>query len=154
MKGHKELIETVKMIQATGGMDTDETSICEYQDMIGHSSQEQLTDLATGNYRESFYRLYCAAYGVINTLRFYWNFSDKCNSLREVAADREAEIDKLNFLLEEEQKATKEQKASREEVQTGYADLVKDYNEAKRKTEEQAAEIIQLKAKLYDLMTK
>ena len=40
MKQYEDLVKLVKRVQATGGMDTDEASVCDYQDMIGHSSDE------------------------------------------------------------------------------------------------------------------
>lgn len=154
MKGYKELLETVKMIQATGGMDIGNDAVCEYQDMIGHSSIEQLEELAAGNCREAFYRLYDAAYGTISTLRFYWQHSEKAQALQEAAQAADRERMRIRDYAETADKELER----RAKVISDQEDKIIEAEEKATAAEQRAkaaeAESIQLKAKLYDLMNK
>lgn len=153
MKGYEELVQTLKSIQSTGGMDISPEAICEYQDMIGHSSEEQLTELANSHYKEAFYKVYGYAYGTVEAIKFHCKHGEKIQKILEEKADLEAETDKLNFLLEEQKKDTKAQKEAREKIQSEYTELAIQNMKQAEELEALRAETQALKAKLYDLMT-
>ena len=154
MKEYKDLLELVKRVQATGGMDTDEKSVCDYQDMIGHSTDDQLRELANGDYKHAFYRIYGCAYGTVGAIQFFTQHSDK---LDQILRDRdEAICDREDALVKLEKQ--KEKVAENFlKAQNAIDDLEKE-KAARLETEKelQAAqdEIIRLKARLFDLMEK
>jgi predicted RNase H-like nuclease (RuvC/YqgF family) len=153
MKGYEELVQTLKMMQASHVTDCTTEAICEYQDMIAHSSIEQLEELANGSYKESFYRLYGIAYGTIEAIRFHCKHSQNIREILETNADQSAEIDRLNFLLTEQKKDTDAQKKACEEIQSEYATLADQNMKQTAEIETLKAQMQELKAKLYDLMT-
>lgn len=154
MKEYKDLLELVKKVQATGGMDTDEKSVCDYQDMIGHSTDEQLRELANGDYKHAFYRIYGCAYGTIGAIQFFTKHSDK---LDQILRDRDEAICDRDEALEELEKI--KDKISDNLLKVHKAvDAMEEEKAARIKAEKdlQAAqdEIIRLKARLFDMMEK
>lgn len=155
MKEYKDLVELVKKVQSESGhiLATDEASICEYQDMIGHSSVEDLAELANGVYKETFYRVYGMAYGTIEAIRFHCQHGEKileiCRRNDELQADVEDLTDTLK--RKDEQIARKQETA--EKFQQGYEKALADIKAAEERAAKAEAENIALKAKLYDLMT-
>lgn len=154
MKEYKDLLELVKKVQATGGMDTDEKSVCDYQDMIGHSTDEQLRELANGDYKHAFYRIYGCAYGTIGAIQFFTQHSDKLDQILrdrdEAICDRDEAHEELEKLKDKvAENFLKAQKA---------VDAMEEEKAARIKAENdlQAAqdEIIRLKARLFDMMEK
>lgn len=154
MLGYEDLVKTLKEVQATGIMDTKTETVCNYQDMIGHSTVGQLRELATGQHKETFYRVYCQACGVIETLRFYFENSEAITAYREQIADQEAEIESLHgrldtaeeirdHFIEEHGNACREWASASAEIKKRDAEI-----EALKR------EAIELKARLYDMMTK
>lgn len=147
MKNYNDLVELLKKVQATGGLDLDQASICDYQDMIGHSSIEQLEELANGNYKESFYRIYDAAYGTMETLRFYINHGEKIQAI----------IEECEYWQEQTKEAEEKARSNFQSFEK-YLNLhskEKARNDGlKSVIKAKDQEIIELKAKLYDLMTK
>jgi hypothetical protein len=158
MKGYNELVKLVNMSAATGGLDVTNEAICEYQDMIGHSSIEQLNELANGPQRETFYRVYGVAYGTIAAIKFYCENSRKLAEIieehEEAALDAEERADKA----EEEAKRWKKQCEDTKEELFKVADekAGHEWEEAHAKAALEAArqEIVELKAKLWDLTNK
>lgn len=154
MKQYEDLVALLKRVQATGGLDCDQASICDYQDMIGHSSREQLKELANGVYIETFYKVYGLAYGTVEAIRFYTKNSENIETLLYSR-------DSLQCDLEEEKEKTEKAK---EEAKKNFDTAARMRDEwEKEKTEKEnikkdlekaQAEIIELKAKLYDLITK
>ena len=147
MKGYEELVKLLNRVQATGGLDVDEKSICEYQDMIGHSTQEQLRELANGNLKESFYRVYGHSYGTVEAIRFFTQNSNKMYDLlleRDgLKADLEIANKDIDKYMLESSKNYKAMIQERQEKEQAQDDL--------KKAQE---EIIRLKARLFDLMEK
>lgn len=154
MKGYEELVKLLNKVQATGGLDVDEKSICEYQDMIGHSTQDQLRELANGNLKESFYRVYGHSYGTVEAIRFFTKNSDK---LYDILAERDnAVIDRDEAL---EKLENQKQKIADNFLKAQNAlDAAEEEKAARLKAEEDLKkaqdEIIRLKARLFDLMEK
>lgn len=154
MKQYEDLVALLKKVQTTGGLDCDQASICDYQDMIGHSTADQLRELANGVYSGAFYRVYGISYGTLESIKFYMQNSNKVYDIlleRDNAViDRDEALEKLenqkqkiadNFLkAQNAMDAAEEEKAARLKAE-------EDLKKAQ-------AEIIELKAKLYDLITK
>lgn len=153
MKGYEDLVKTLKHIQSSHVMDCTPEAVCEYQDMIGTSTLEQVHDLANGIYKNTFYKVYDLAYGTEATIRFYLDNSDKIARIMIEKAEQEAEIEKLNFLLEEQKKDTEAQKKIKEEAQSEYAKVAQENMKQASEIESLKAEMQALKARLYDLMT-
>ena len=154
MKGYEDLVTLLKKVQATHGIDTDEKSVCEYQDMIGHSSQEQLKELANGVYKETFYRVYGFAYGTVEAIRFFTKNSDRIEAILRERNEAICDRDDMQDVLEKE-------KAAHQTATKNAKTLCDDLYDEKRNTERlqkelEAAqdEIIKLKARLFDLMEK
>lgn len=154
MKGYEDLVKLLKHMQATGGLETDEKSICEYQDMIGHSTIEQLKELANSEYRESFYRVYGYSYGTVETIRFYCKNSKKIEELYEQIDEAQADAEEAKDALKKEQEKTKNFFELADENRQAWEEETKKNRELQTRIAEQDAEITKLKAKLYDMMTR
>jgi type II secretory pathway component GspD/PulD (secretin) len=71
---YESLEELLKEVQATRGLDTNIEFITHVQDLIGHSTEDQLYELSK-QYKETFYRVYDEAEGIESTLRFFASYS-------------------------------------------------------------------------------
>ena len=151
----EDLKETIKTIQASHVMDCTQPATIRYQDMIGHSSFEQLEELAnTDVYRETFYRVYGTAYGTVEAIKFYMKHSDKVKAILEEKADLEAERDGL---IETDRNRTayiEEQNAKNIQISSELRAEQRKAQEAAERVAALEAENQALKAKLYDLITK
>ena len=145
MLGYQDLLKVVKKVQSTGGLDCDEKSICDYQDMIGHSAVEDLQELSRGEYKEAFYRVYGASYGVVEALKYYSKNS-------KYICDMIEKIDDIQYMLTKETEKAKKSHETAETFRQGYENSLNEIKDLKALNEKQAAEIITLKARLYDLM--
>ena len=153
MKGYEDLVTLLRKVQATGGMDCDQESVCEYQDMIGHSTEDQLAELSNGSYKRAFYRVYGEAYGVIEAIQFYCNHGEKITKI--IRQNDELNLD-LEDLKEDIAKKDALIFAKDQHINELISDIDKKSTDIKKVTEraEKAEqENILLKAKLYDLMT-
>lgn len=151
MLGYNDLVKTLREVHRTGIIDAHIEKVCDYQDMIGHSSFEQLKELAT-EYKESFYRLYCTACGVTETLRFYFENSDAINRLREQVADKDADLDDLRRKLAEAEKVRDHFIGEHREAVNGWTTRTAELKTANDEIEELKRQNMELKAKLYDIM--
>lgn len=152
-QAYENLEELLKEVKATHGLDTNIDFIVHVQDLIGHSCEEDLEKLCH-EYKQTFYWVYDEAEGIENTIKFYAAHSMYCNNLREELSETEADRDKFQFLWKEEKENALRYARERNEAQAeniknnaALADM-----EAKNKALEN--ELIALKAKLYDLITK
>lgn len=154
MKQYEDLVALLKKVQTTGGLDCDQASICDYQDMIGHSTQEQLKELSNGVYISTFYRVYGLAYGTTEAIKFYMQNSDKVYNLMldrdSLKCDLEEMTDKYDHAMLEVKKNFDTAARMRDEWEKEKTEK----ENVKKDLEKAQAEIIELKAKLYDLMTK
>lgn len=153
MKGYTELIELIKRTQATGGLDVDEKSICEYQDMFGHSTEEQLAELSNGVYKEIFYRIYGYAYGTVAAIRFHCQHGEKILNICRRNDELNADVEDLTDTLKKKEEQIAKKQETAEKFQQGYEKALNDIKAAEDKAAKLEAENIALKAKLYDLMT-
>lgn len=145
MKGYAELVELLKHTQATGGLDVSTEAICEYQDMIAHSHDDQLEELANGNLKESFYRVYGYAYGTVEAIRFHCRHGKKIMEMIAENDDLKADVEDWKTKAEKAQQAA-------EKFRVSWEDLSQKAARQEDEIRRQAAEIITLKAKLYDMM--
>ena len=153
MKQYEDLVKLVNNTAVTGGLDISNEAIAEYQDMIGHSSIEQLREAANGKNNETFYRIYGHAYGTTEAIKFYMKNSDK---VAEILTERdEAEFNAEEARRDADKAKDRAEFWKKEADNTAKAatEFETNLKEALRKIELQAREIIELKARLYDLMT-
>lgn len=152
MKGYKELVELLKKTQSSGMLDISNEAVCEYQDMIAHSNEDQLSELANGTLKESFYRVYGYAYGTVEAIRFHCKHGDKILDMLHENSELQAEIENLNTVIE----GLKEKVKSAHETAENYREYWHEENQKaitqKMTIDKQEREIIELKAKLYDMM--
>ena len=153
MTGYKELMELVKSVQASGILDTHEEKIVEYQDMIGHSSEEELDELSRSQYRAAFYRVYDLSYGTAETLKFYFNHSETIRRIMEEKAGLEADRDKYQFIIQDLNSKIEKAHDQAEKMREAWEEAEKKRKEEGGRITELEAENQALKAKLYDLMT-
>lgn len=149
---YESLEELLREVKATGGLDTDIDFIVHVQDLIGHSCLEDL-DRLSHEYKETFYRVYDEAEGIIATIKFFAEYSNFSVKLREELAEAEADRDKLQHFYNEEQKKSLEFARERNEKEAENIRITAEANDLRRENEALKAELIALKAKLYDLMT-
>ena len=165
MKGYNELVKLINMSAATGGLDVTNEAICEYQDMIGHSSIEQLNELANGTQKETFYRVYGVAYGTIAAIKFYCENSRKLAEIieehEEAALDAEERADEAERKAKQWKESAEawqnrciEQSQRREEAEKEGCRIIDEKSELQTQLEEAQREIVELKVKLFDLMNK
>lgn len=152
MKGYEELLELLKKTQASGLLDISNEAICDYQDMIAHSDEDQLEELADGTLKESFYRVYGYAYGTVEAIRFHCKHGRKIQEMICENEDLKDDIEKLKTDI-------KNLKASLEkayETSEKFRELWQEADQEKTQLEcdvvNQRQKIIELKAKLYDMM--
>jgi len=149
---YESLEELLREVKATGGLDTDIDFIVHVQDLIGHSSLEDL-DRLSHEYKETFYRVYDEAEGIQATIKFFAEYSNFSVKLREELAEAEADRDKLQHLYNEERKSSLEFARERNEKEAENIRITAEANDLRRENEALKAEMIALKARLYDLMT-
>ena len=149
---YNNLEELLKEVQATRGLDTSIEFITHVQDLIGHSTVEELHELSR-QYKETFYRVYDEAEGIETTLRFFKYNSEWSEYLQTKLAEAEADRDKFEFMFDN-------MKATTDKITNDFQDLQKrhetnlDELAAKQKeVDELKNELTNLKARLYDLMT-
>lgn len=157
MKNYNDLVTLINRTAATGGLDVTDAAICDYQDMIGHSSEEQLAELANGKQNETFYRIYGVAYGTIAAIKFYCKHSNKLAEIieehDEARLDAEEEAEKQKEAAERWEARYNEQFSRREEAEASGCRLIDENVTLAKELEDERREITELKAKLYDLMT-
>ena len=149
---YENLEELLKEVRTTRGLDTNIDFIVHVQDLIGHSSIEDL-DRLSHEYKQTFYWVYDEAEGTENTLRFFSEHSLLVTNLQEDLGEAEADRDKYHFLLEEESKKSINYAKERNEAEIRAREAEKALADQEARNKELEAELITLKAKLYDLMT-
>ena len=151
MKGYTELKDLLKEINRSGIIATDQASAVEYQDMLAQLTADQTRELANGELRRAYYRLYDVAAGTLNTIEHYMNTSDKVSAIIEERDAAEQEAEKAR----EEAKRTKaELEKGREAIATMHTAWMDEKNkndELQAMLDSCAAEIMKLKARLYDM---
>lgn len=151
----KTIRDLCKRVAATRGLDTDMESITQYQDLIGHATLEENADIAnTPELTETFYRIYGLAYGTVEAIKYYMNNSNKVIGMRY-------EIDEYKGVIESLKNAEQVQKERAEDFKGKLEEAKRDMDGTMNRISllegalaERDAEIVQLKAKLFDLITR
>ena len=125
------------------GHDTDIDSVCHYQDVFGHSCEEDLEKAAEGEYKEVFYRLYDEAYGTVQMINFYSKHSAYVRNLRERVEDLECDV-------EEAKAETERQRELKKSRDNDLADAAKRIEELKAENRK----LVDDNAKIADAVTK
>lgn len=154
MKGYEDLVALLKKVQATHGIDTDIESINNYSDMIGHSSVDQLKELANGVYKETFYRVYGLCYGTVEAIRFFTKNSDKIEAILRSRDEAICDLEDMQDKLKKADDETKRAWDKSLEMRSAWEAEKTEKENIKKELEKANEEIIRLKAKLYDLMEK
>ena len=141
------------------GHDTNIEAICHYQDVFGHSSEEDHEKAANGEYKETFYRLYEEAYGVVATINFDRKHSVYARNLHDQIEALESDIE--DHLEVERDLRQKIQSRDNDLIDAGktISNLrceiasLKDQNRRDADAlADIAQEIIRLKVRLFDMM--
>ena len=140
------------------GHDTDIDSVCHYQDVFGHSCEEDLEKAADSEYKEVFWRLYDCAYGTVQLINFYGKHSPYCRHLLEQIDDLECRTDELKDDCEKLRQERKSRDndicegAKRiEELKAENRKLIEDNAKIADTVTKLAQEVIRLKAMLWDM---
>lgn len=154
MKGYEDLVALLKKVQTTGGLDCDQASICEYQDMIGHSTQEQLKDLSNGVYISTFYRVYGLAYGTTEAIKFYMKNSDKVYNLMLDRDSLKCDLEEMKDKYDKQVLESKKNFDTAQKMRDAWEAEKAEKENIKKELEAAHEEIIRLKARLFDLIEK
>ncbi len=141
------------------GHETTTEAICHYQDVFGHSSEEEHEKAAEGEYREVFYRLYCEAFGIVETIKFDRKHSVYVRNLRDqieaLECDNEDHEQVERDLRQKIQSRDKDLVDAGEKMRELYLEreaLKKEKFELAQAAAKCASEIVHLKARLFDMM--
>lgn len=152
----KTIKELCRRVAATHMLDKlDDDTVVAYQDLIGHATMEENKELSNDPaLMETFYWIYGAAYGTVAAIKFYMQNSNKVeNILAErdtYKADYEGLKETKRLLSEQLETAKKNSETLCDKLYEAKQEI--DDTLEKLKTKD--AEIVELKAKLYDLMNK
>jgi chromosome segregation ATPase len=149
---YETLTELLKEVKATRSLDTNIDFIVHVQDLIGHSTENDLYELSK-EYKETFYRVYDEAEGIEASLRFFASYSNFSEKLQNDLADAEADRDKYNELLKMEKEKSLQISKERNEAQAENARINKSICNLEAENEALKNELTALKAKLYDMIT-
>lgn len=149
---YESLEELLKEVQATRGLDTSIEFITHVQDLIGHSTEDQLYELSK-QYKETFYRVYDEAEGIESTLRFFASYSKFSENLQTQLAEAEADRDKYHALWKVEKETAERHAESMQQDEKEIKKLKLKATEDQTTIDQLQKELTTLKAKLYDLMT-
>lgn len=149
---YENLKELLKEVKATRTLDTSIEFIVHVQDLIGHSTENDLYELSK-EFKETFYWVYDEAEGIESTLKFFAANSRFSEQLQTELADAEADRDKYSALLKMEKDNSLQYAKERNEAQAETIRITKERNDLKSENESLKQKLITLKAKLYDLMT-
>lgn len=137
------------------GMETDMETVCLYQDAIGHSCEEELTEISNDrSINETFYRIYGVAYGTVEAIKFYMRHSDNVTRIIEEKEEAENNLEKANKAVKEKEEVRAQTNAELIEAYRKEEKAKHELYEAMQALEKAQQENIILKAKLYDLMAK
>lgn len=147
LKTKLEQIETAAELVALvswQGVSTKQEDICKMQDIIGHSTLDQLDVLANDkNTQSRFYHLLSVIWNWEDVIRFWNEHTDpgykELRELRKTAKDMEEQIRQADI-----------DRVTLGDMRNHQAERA---HSAEQKVKELEAEILKLKAKLYDMMT-
>ena len=150
------LQELVNITAATHGLNTDIESITIMQDIIGHTSIDEVANIANGPHKETFYWIYGECYGTVEAIKYYVNNSEAlenmiCDRIDEAVSE---ERNKAEKKLQDSKDECLKMCDSRNEYRRKFAEASGKLDNAELKIADMEAEIIKLKAMIFDLMNK
>ena len=141
-----------KKVARNGLLDVSEKAIVDYQDMIGHATEEENKSLANDPaLMESYYRIYGVAYGTIAAIKFYMANSNKVYNMKAELDDYKEELDKVRAMHKSSEERAKFWEDKTEEYKGQLKEAKRDMEGTEKRLQLTEAEVIALKAKLYDL---
>ena len=158
IKTASDLVADVQL----NGLSTDQEDICRAQDIFGHTSIEELARLANDTgmnnaqgepdrkaTRGTFYMIVTSIWNWEEVTRF-WNLytNPQTEELKELRKEHKKLGGLYDSLLAHRDELEAEQKANNDAI----AVLKSRAGDAQRRAEEAEAEVVRLKAKLYDLL--
>ena len=133
----------------------DNDAITVYQDLIGHATVEENKALANESaLNETFYRIYGVAYGTVAAIKFYMQNSNKVYNLEAELDDYKEELERLRTMHKNSEERAKFWEDKSEEYKGQLEEAKRDMEGTVNELEKRDKEIMELKAKLYDLMQK
>lgn len=150
----KTIKELCRRVAATHILDKlDDDTVVAYQDLIGHATMEENKELSNDSaLMETFYWIYGAAYGTVAAIKFYMQNSNKVeNILAErdtYKADYEGLKETKKLLSEQLETAKKNSETLCDKLYEAKQEI----DDTLKKLKTKDAEIVELKAKLYDAM--
>lgn len=149
---YETLEELLKEVQATRGLDTNIEFITHVQDLIGHSTESQLYELSK-QYKTTFYWVYDEAEGIEATLRFFANYSKFSEDLQTQLSDATADRDKFEFMFNNMKETTEKTAGELQDLKTRHETTLNELTAKQKEVDDMKKQLIELKARLYDLMT-
>lgn len=150
---YNSLEELLKEVKATKSFNTNIDFIVHVQDLIGHCTENDLYELSK-EFKETFYWVYDEAEGIEATLKFFAAYSKFSENLQSQLSEAEADRDKFNKLYELEKENSLNYAKQRNELEDKNKKILSNCCNLESENAALKNEIIQLKAQLYDLMTK
>lgn len=150
----KTIKELCRRVAATHMLDKlDDDTVVAYQDLIGHATMEENKELSNDPaLMETFFWIYGAAYGTVAAIKFYMQNSNKVeNILAErdtYKADYEGLKETKKLLSEQLETAKKNSETLCDKLYEAKQEI----DDTLKKLKTKDAEIVELKAKLYDAM--
>lgn len=132
----------------------DEEAIVVYQDLIGHATEEENSNLANEPaLMETFYRIYGVAYGTVAAIKFYMDHSNRVYNLRAELDDYKEELEEVRTRLKNSEERAKFWEDKSNEYKEELKKKQHDIDETCMTVEMLRKESMELKAKLYDLQS-
>ena len=148
----KTISELCKSLSRTNFMDVSEEAIVEYQDLIGHASVEENRELANDPaLMESFYRIYGVAYGTVAAIKFYMMNSEHVVQMKLENANLKNDLDESREMWDKATKSETFWRNKADEYKGKLAEAKRDMEGTEKSLLEKDAEIIALKARMYDM---
>lgn len=136
-------------------LDLHDESVTVYQDLIGHATEEENTELCNDPaLNETWYRIYGVAYGTTAAIKWYLNHSNKIAEMQFDLEEYKAKASKLEEELKDAKERAGAQKANAENLNSQLYECKRDMEGTLKALEEKDKEIVVLKARLYDLTAK
>lgn len=154
------------------GLSTKQEDICRAQDIFGHSSVEELVSLANDNgmndehgnpdpkgswssgrkgTQSTFYSIAFAIWNWEDATRFWNQYTNPDKEMLAKTREENTALKKQNATLTERRNQLLEEQ---EEAASKWQSTYEQFREQEARALKAEAEIVQLKAKLYDLITK
>lgn len=148
----KTIRDLCKEVARTGLLDTSEEAVIQYQDLIGHATEEENRTLSNdGALMESYYRIYGLAYGTVAAIKFYMKNSEKVTEMQSENIAAKLQIEDLEVMRKNASKAEDFWRNKAEEYKEKLEKANKDIELANKQIHLKDVAMVSLKARMYDL---